>query len=142
MGSGRIRFALFVVDLSAAVSAVIGGVAVALDADHFPREWLAGSPFGDYVLPGAILAVLVGGAAALAALATARSPRIGAPVSIVAGLVLVGWIVGELVVLQQNTAAASPRSIVEPIYFVVGVAMVGLGYVLWRGGRRADRAGG
>jgi hypothetical protein len=137
VGSGRVRFALFVVDLSAAVSAVIGGVAVALDADHFPREWLTGSPFSDYVLPGAILAVLVGGAAAIAALATARFPRAGAPASIVAGVVLVGWIAGELVLLRQNAAATSPRSIVEPIYFVVGLAMVALGLVLWRRGRAA-----
>ncbi len=137
MGSGRIRFALFVVDLSAAVSAVIGGVAVALDADQFPREWLAGSPFHDYVLPGAILAVLVGGSAAMAALATARFPRAGAQVSVAAGLVLVGWIVGELGVLNQNTASTSPRSIVEPIYFVVGLAMVALGLTLWRRGRRS-----
>jgi hypothetical protein len=136
VGSGRIRFALFVVDLSAAVSAVIGGVAVALDVDHLPREWLAGSPFSDYVLPGAMLAILVGGSAGIAAAATARFPRAGAPVSVVAGLVLVGWIVGELAVLNQNTAGTSPRSVVEPIYFVVGLAMVALGLILWRRGRR------
>jgi hypothetical protein len=136
VGSGRIRFALFVVDLSAAVSAVIGGVAVALDVDHFPREWLARSPFSDYVLPGAMLAVLVGGSAAIAAVATARFPRVGAPVSVVAGLVMVGWIVGELAVLNQNTASTSPRSVVEPIYFVVGLAMAALGLILWCRGRR------
>ena len=136
MGSGRTRFALFVADLSAAVSAVIGGIAVAANLDAFPPAWLAGSPFGDYLLPGAILAAVVGGSATIAAAATARNPRIGAPASVVAGVVLMGWIVGELLVLNQNGAATSPRSVVEPIYFVVGLAMAALGMALWlRGGR-------
>jgi hypothetical protein len=134
--SGRIRFALFVFDLSAAASAVLGGIAVALQLDSFPREWLASSPFGDYVIPGAILAIVVGGSAALAAATTAAVPRLGAPLSVVAGLLLMGWIVGELLVLEQNSAATSPRSVVEPIYFVVGLAMVTLGVVTWRAGRR------
>jgi hypothetical protein len=135
VGSGRIRFALFVLDISAAVSAIIGGIAVAAGTDRFPHEWLAGSPFGDYVIPGAILAVAVGGTATVAAVATARAPRLGGPASVVAGAVLMGWILGELLVLNQNSAATSPRSAVEPIYFVVGLAMAALGAVLWRRGR-------
>ena len=136
MGSGRTRFALFVFDLSAAVSAIVGGIAVATNVDSFPREWLVGSPFSDYVMPGAILAIAVGGSAALAAVATAAAPRVGAPVSLVAGLVLMSWIVGELLVLKQNSAGTSPLSLVEPIYFVVGLAMAVLGLVLWRRGSR------
>jgi hypothetical protein len=140
VGSGRIRFALFVLDLSAAVSAVIGGIAVAVNVDSFPRAWLAGSPFGDYVLPGAILAIVVGGTAAFAAAAVARVPRVGAATSIVAGAVLMGWILGELLVLNQNSASTSPRSPVEAIYFVVGLAMVALGLILARRGRRSAAA--
>ena len=140
MGSGRIRFALFVVDLSAAVSAIVGGIAVAANLDSFPRAWLDGSPFSDYFVPGAILAVVVGGSAAIAAAGTARGPRLGVPASIVAGLVLMGWIVGELLVLNQNSASTSPRSAVEPIYFVVGLAMVALGLILWRRWRRSPGA--
>jgi hypothetical protein len=136
VGSGRTRFALFVFDLSAAVSAIVGGIAVATNVDSFPREWLVGSPFSDYVMPGAILAIVVGGSAALAAVATAAAPRVGAPVSLVAGLVLMSWIVGELLVLKQNSAGTSPLSLVEPIYFVVGLAMAVLGLVLWRRGSR------
>lgn len=134
--TGRIRFALFVLDLSAAVSAVLGGIAVALQLDRFPREWLAASPFSDYVVPGAILAIVVGGSAALAAATIAAVPRLGAPLSVLAGLLLMGWIVGELLLLEQNSAATSPRSVVEPIYLVVGLAMATLGVVMWRAGRR------
>jgi hypothetical protein len=132
VGWGRIRFAPFVVDLSAAVSAIIGGIAVAVDVDHFPYQWLTGFPFSDYVLPGAILAIAVGGSAALAAAATARVARLGAPASVVAGLVLMGWIVGELLLLNQNSASTSPRSAIEPIYFAVGLVMLALGLVSWR----------
>lgn len=140
MGSGRIRFALFVFDSSAAVSAIVGGIAVATNVDNLPREWLVGSPFGDYATPGAILAIVVGGTAALAAAATAAAPRVGAPASVFAGLVLMSWIVGELLVLNQNSASTNPRSLVEPIYFLVGLAMAVLGLVLWRRGRRSSAA--
>ncbi len=132
MGSGRVRFALFVLDISAAVSAVIGGIAVALDVDRFPREWLAGTPFGDYLLPGLILAIVVGGVTGLAAVVTARSPRLGAPASVAAGVVLTGWIVGELLLLNQNSASTSPRSPIEGLYLGVGLAIVAVSLVLWR----------
>jgi hypothetical protein len=134
------RFALFVLDLSAAVSAILGGIFVAANVDAFPRAWLSGSPFSDYFVPGLILAVVVGGSAAIAALATARSGRRGPIASVVAGLILVGWIAGELVLLNQNSASTSPRSLVEPVYLVVGLAMVGLGAILWRRGGRVAAA--
>jgi hypothetical protein len=135
-----VRFALLVLDLSAAVSAILGGIAVAGNVDGFPPEWLAGTPFSGYLAPGLILAVVVGGSAAAAAVTTARPGRLGPIVSVVAGVVLVGWILGELVLLNQNSAASSPRSPVEAIYLLVGIAMAGLGAYLWRSARGAAAA--
>jgi hypothetical protein len=139
MRSRRTRFALFVLDLSAAVSTILGGVTIALGLDTFPHEWLAGTPFADYVLPGLILAVVVGGTAMAATIAIVRSARVGAILSAVAGAVLVGWIVGELILLNQNGAATSPRSPVEAIFFILGLAMLTLGLLLWRRSRRRAR---
>jgi hypothetical protein len=135
MPGRALRLSLLALDLLVAVSAGAGGVLVATGLDKFPPEWLARSPFGDYALPGLILAVFVGGSAALAALATVMRPRLGGPASTVAGAVMTGWIAGELLLLSQNGAETSPRSPVEAIYLVVGVAMLVLGAVAWRQSR-------
>jgi hypothetical protein len=132
MPGRALRMSLFALDLLAAASAGVGGVLVAAQVDRFPPEWLAGSPFADYTLPGLILAVVVGGSAALATLAVAMRPRLGGPASAVAGAIMVGWIVGELLLLSQNGADSSPRSPVEAIYLLVGAAMLTLGVLAGR----------
>lgn len=92
MRSNRVRVALVTVDAFAAVTAVGGGLALAtgLEGDRFPAEWLRGTPFSSYVVPGLILAGVVGGRAAVAAAATLRHPRAGGRASLLAGVVLMG----------------------------------------------------
>jgi hypothetical protein len=53
-----------VVDVFVALTALGGGIALAtgLEADRFPLDWLRGTPFRNYVIPGLILAGVVGGA--------------------------------------------------------------------------------
>jgi hypothetical protein len=121
------RVVLFVLDAFVALTAIGGGVAIVTGADRFPPEWLRGSPFNDYALPGLILAAVVGASAAVAAAATWRWPRLAAQASLVAGAILAGWVTGEVVLLNQNGAATSPRSPVEVFYFVVGLIMLLLG---------------
>ena len=55
-----------------ALNAFAGGYYGLSGADGVPREWLAGSPFSDYVVPSLVLFVVVGGALALAALMVFR----------------------------------------------------------------------
>jgi hypothetical protein len=126
------RSVLLILDLSAAVSTILGGIAIVFGLDNFPREWLAGTPFSDYLIPGLILGLVVGGLAAIAAVATARNARLGGVLSVLAGGVLAGWIGGELVLLNQNGAASSPRSPVEAVFLLLGLVIVVLGLVVWR----------
>jgi hypothetical protein len=135
MPKGRVRLALAGLDAFAAVAAIGGGSALlaGLEADRFPRAWLSGSPFGDYAVPALILLSVVGGSSLLAAAATLRSPSLGARLSIVAGMVMVGWIVGEIVLLTGDAEVVSPT---EVLFLTVGLAMAGLG---WRA-RRAEQA--
>jgi hypothetical protein len=128
---GGYRRGLLAIDGFAAVAAIGGGLALVtgLEADRFPVSWLDGTPFSSYVVPGLILAVLVGGSAALAALETWFHPAIGAWASIIAGLVMSGWIVGEIRIL---TAEGAPPSASEILYFTVGLGMVLLGGALGR----------
>ena len=68
-----LRVVLFIVDLFVALTAIGGGIALftGLESDErIPPEWLDGTPFKSYVIPGLILAVVVGGSAAIATFAT------------------------------------------------------------------------
>jgi len=129
-GRGVLRAALVALDGFTALTAIGGGIALAagVEGDRFPVELLAGTPFSSYVAPGLILAVVVGGSAAAATAATLRSLRRGARVSTLAGGILMGWIVGEVAILQAPEA----RSLVEAMYSGIGLLMVGLGIVGWR----------
>jgi hypothetical protein len=133
MPNGRVRMALAGLDGFAAVAAVGGGLALlaGLEGDRFPRAWLTGSPFSDYAVPALILLSVVGGSSFLAAAATLRSPSLGPRLSIVAGLVMAGWIVGEIAILTGDAEVVSPT---EVLFLTVGLAMAGLGW-------RASRAG-
>lgn len=97
------RIALFAADSFAALTAVGGGIALAtgLEGDRFPPEYLEGTPFGGYVVPGLLLAGEVGGSATIAAVATLRSKETGGLTSMLAGATMMGWIVGEILILNQ-----------------------------------------
>jgi hypothetical protein len=91
-----LRFALIVLHLFIGISAVGAGQALALQPDGaalgFPVEWLEGSPFPDYRFPGAFLAVVVGGANLVSALALAKQTMIGPTLSLATGALLLLWI--------------------------------------------------
>jgi hypothetical protein len=127
--SGRARVALAALAGFVAVTAVGGGIALATRAetDRFPADLLEGTPFTSYLIPGLILAVVVGGSAAVATAATLRRPADGAWASLLAGVVMMGWIVGEVLIL-----APSARSWIEAVYFALGLVMAGLALALGR----------
>lgn len=127
------RVALVALDGFTALTAVGGGLALATgrEGDRFPAELLKGTPFDSYTVPGLILAGVVGGTATVATVATMRSPKVGARASLLAGLALMGWIVGEVLILPK-----SARSLWEAGYFVTGVLMVALGLRTGRVKRR------
>lgn len=128
MNSQGRRVALFLIDLFVALTAIGGGIALVagLEDNRFPLAWLQGTPFTSYVIPGLILAVVVGGSAAVAAVLLLRSPTGGAWASLLAGLLLMGWIAGEVLILHQPVA---PQGI-EIFYFCVGLAMAVLGLLV------------
>ena len=75
-----------------------GGIALAagLEGERYPVEWLTGTPFSSYLIPGLILSVAVGGSAAAAAVLIITTPEVGAWVSVLAGVILTGQIAGEI----------------------------------------------
>jgi len=138
-GSRLVRISgatLFVADVFIALTAVFGGITVATGVDKFPAGWLARTVFSSYLIPGLILAVVVGGSATAAAVATLRSRDAGALSSMLAGAILLGWLVGERLILPP--AAFAPQFWwLEAIYVAAGLMMVApAAMVRWAGRRR------
>jgi len=115
--------AVFVADVFVALTAVFGGITVAAGVDKFPPAWLAGTMFGSYLIPGLILAVVVGGSASAAMFATLCERDAGRLFSGVAGGILLGWLVGEPLILPP-VAFAPQFWWLEAIYVAAGLMML------------------
>lgn len=131
MSGSRTRTVLIVLELFVAVTAIAGGIALAtgLEGGRFPPSWLASTPFADYEGPALILGAVVGGSAAAAAIALIRRSSVGAVASMLAGLVLVGWVSGEIVLVTADNELVSPM---EALYLVTGLATITLALRLGR----------
>jgi hypothetical protein len=92
--------ALIALSLFNAVSAVGGGIALVTGTLPVPTSLLELTPFDTYVVPGLFLAIVIGGSSLAAAISLlARTPR-AEFISAAAGLVMVGWILGETIIVQ------------------------------------------
>ena len=119
------RYALMLVAGFAAVSALGGGIGVATtNGLGMPLAWLRTTPFADYAVPGLILLIVVGGSASLATISLLKQHRWQYPLTFAAGVIMVGWIVGEVVLIQQTDW-------LQLVYFVVGLAMMGPATAEW-----------
>lgn len=83
------------------------------------EQFLAKSPFADFLIPGLVLALLVGGSAGVAAAAQGFGWRWRAWASRVAGLMIGGWILVELAMVQMF-------SWLQVLYLCLGALQVGL----------------
>ncbi len=91
--------ALISLALFNAVSAIGGGIGLVTGTLPVPTSLLARTPFDTYVVPGIFLAVVIGGSALVGALALLKRTRHSRSVSAAAGLIMVGWIAGETIIV-------------------------------------------
>ena len=119
------RIALLVVDAFVALTAVGGGLSLLARLARPPLDWLSGTPFKSYLIPGSILASAVGGSALAATVAVVFDSEIGAAASAVAGAILIGWIAGEYRILRQS-------SWLQALYLGAGLLMVVFAAIVWR----------
>src|SRR5947209_4262879 len=94
-----VRIVLFALELLAAVGAIAGGLALLARVIRFPPDQLQGTPFGDYTIPGLILSMVVGGTLLLGATTVFLRREFAVWCSVATGLILCGWIIGEVVLL-------------------------------------------
>ena len=128
---------LFVASVFVALTAVGGGITVAAGVDKFPADWLIGTPFSSYLIPGLILAIVVGGSAVMAVVAALRRSDVGALTSMLAGAILLGWLAGERLILPP--AAFSPQFWwLEALYVVAALMMVLPAFAAWWAERKCQ----
>lgn len=103
-----VRWVLATICAAVAVTAIAGGLALVASPDgallHAPRALLDHTPFASFAVPGWILLVAVGLTNALAALRVIREAPAASSTAILAGVVLFGWIVGEMLLLRSANA--------------------------------------
>ena len=98
--AATIRRTLIGLHLFNAISAVGGGIALAAGLLGVPVDLLRHTPFDSFVVPGIFLAVIIGGSATIGATALLNH-RLQAPIaSAAAGAVMVGWILGETLLVE------------------------------------------
>ena len=101
------RIAIVAISGLVGLMAVIPGWQIMTDGSVYgfklPTEWLTSYwPFGGYFVAGLVLLVAVGGGGIATALVNLVRPAAGDITALGMGLVLVGWIAGELVFMNQT----------------------------------------
>jgi hypothetical protein len=121
-----------------ALTAIGGGIALlsGAEANRFSIEWLAGTPFKNYTIPALLLAIAVGGSSLVACVTTIAGRNVGVPASMVAGLIMMGYVVVEVLILKQVPPGPTPT---EYLYFGLGLAIFLLAAYLWLVEHRQDR---
>lgn len=127
-----LRASIVVITAFIALTAIGGGIAILLEVDEFPLEWLRDTPFEDYTIPALILAIVVGGSSLIAGIAVVLRSGFAALASMVAGVVMAGYIVIEVLILKQVPPGPT---FIEAMYFVLGLSVFLLGTTL----RRTER---
>ena len=101
------RIAIVVVSAAVGVQAIIPGWQIMTDGSVYgfklPLTWLRPAwPFADFFIAGVLLLVVIGGGCLLTAVINVFNERAGAVAGLVMGLILCGWIVGELVFMTET----------------------------------------
>jgi hypothetical protein len=139
--AGRgIRITLMVATGFVAATAFAGGIALVMGSLapdlatvlSPPPDYLEGSPFGSYLVPGLVLALVLGGVHLVAFVLLARRHPRALLAAVVAGYAAVIWIVVQMTII--------PFSVLQAVYVAMGLVEIGL-VLLALGILRPGRAG-
>jgi hypothetical protein len=116
--SGSWRRVTAGLEIVIAASAGYGGVGlIAGNAIGMPDDWLAGTSFTSWTLPGVLLLLVVAVPMTIAAALELRRSPWAAVASANAGAAQVGWIAGELLVMQRY-------NVLQPVMMMLGLAVL------------------
>jgi len=124
------RIALGLLELFVVLTAVQGAIFV---IPNLPPAWIKGTPFADYTIPALALGIVCGGGSLIAGLAVMFRPLLGGALSIMAGVVMIGFELVEISVVGftlVTNGPATPQAWLQFIYLAVGTAITLLGFRL------------
>jgi hypothetical protein len=128
MRHNKVRITIGMLAGFIALTAIGGGMAMLSGLDQFPLEWLVGTPFSDYTIPALLLAIVVGGSSLIAVVTIFTGRKVGGLASMMAGLIMAGFIGVEVLILKQVPPGPS---LIESMYFGLGLVIFGLAAYLW-----------
>jgi len=118
------RIAIVVLSAAVGLQALIPGWQIMTEGSVYgfklPVDWLSSYwPFGGFFVAGLMLLVVIGGGCIATAVLNIVNRRVGTLAALLMGVVLIGWIAGELIFLTQT-------NIMTWLILGAGVALVGL----------------
>ena len=126
---GRRVWSLIAVETLVALSAVYGGVGLIWNnVIGMPDDWLQGTPFTSWAVPGAFLLLVVAVPMGVAAVMEVSTSPWAGLASIMAGAAQVGWIGAELFVMQRY-------NVLQPVMLAFGLVIMLV--AVWSGRHRA-----
>jgi Pyridoxamine 5'-phosphate oxidase len=130
----RARIAILAVSGFIALTTIPGGGGLLRGTIPIPTSWLAGTPFPDYAIPGLALLVICGGAASVAWLSAFVRRRRALVASGVAGVVMAGFEVVEIVSVDRNLHGSDLGLALgmQLAWLVAGLALAFLAAKVWR----------
>ena len=94
-----VRIALGILLGLLALNAYAGGYYALSGAPGVPPEWLKGSPFQSYFIPGLFLFIVIGGMASGAAITIFIRGRFGRMLAIATGILTLLWLAVQLAII-------------------------------------------
>jgi hypothetical protein len=117
-----IRFIIGFLLAFMALNAFAGGYYAIAGAKNVPLEWLEGSPFKNYLLPGLFLFIVIGGSCTAGSIAIFRNNKYALRLSLFCSLLLISWIIIQVAIIGYV-------SWMQPAVFITGSVVLIL--VLW-----------
>lgn len=124
MRTASLYAGLAMIEMLVGLSAVAGGLCL-LSAPRgggilqLPLSLLDGSPFSDYVIPGLVLCLVVGGSNVAAAIPALLEAPAAIFAALIAGAIGAGWIAAEVAFIGYHTWA-------QVLYFFLGILTMAL----------------
>lgn len=120
------RVSLLVLLALVAVTAIAGGIALIVGALNPqlatvlnpPVDYLTGTPFSSYLVPGLVLALVIGGLHAVAFALGIRRNELDLLGAAVAGMALLIWVFVQMIYI--------PFSFLQAVYVALGLAEIGV----------------
>jgi hypothetical protein len=119
----RIRLVLIILLFIIGLNGLAGGYYGMAGAKDVPMEWLSGTPFTSYFIPGLFLFVCVGGLFLLTATALYLRQRFAHILSILCGSILLLWIIIQVIIIGYV-------SWLQPTMLIAGILIILLARLL------------